>query len=633
MSKIITYRPDIDGLRAISVFLVILFHVDFSLFSGGYVGVDIFFVISGYLITSSINKQILSNSFSFKEFYLRRIRRIIPVLVFVIVIITILAYLFLFPNDFESYSRTVVHTMLSTNNFYLWSASNDYFAKNTEFMPLLHTWSLSVEEQFYLVWPILLLVLHRFLNSNNRVYVVTALLFCTLLLSIYLTGEDKSMAYFLLPARFFEVLMGAILAILWERIPKLTKSINHIVSILGIVLVFIPSIVLTKESAFPGLNAFWPCLGAVLLILSGKEKDSKGVVNSVLEFRGIVFLGLLSYSIYLWHWPIIVFIKYLGFELTLPIVFMVVATTIVLSYFSWKFVEQPFRYTFKYTFSKTLRYILFPSLLIGGLTYGIIDGKDGFPDRFPNLTEFNRKVNFPDEVRSNCYNTHSIGNNRNCNIGVVKNKVDGILIGDSFANHSVYFVDELAKDANMYFDVSAAPGYPLLRNLDFPDTSGDDYEKKRFEYAKKMDIICIAAFWEAMRVDSENYDQILESIKELVALKKNVVIIDHLRMTTEANAHKMKLHKAKMGAQFLKKDLLIPLYERPEKYIVNEIKKRFPSVTIIDLNEVMCVNDKCDYAINEQIVYRDFYHLNVSGARLIAKKYLEEKGNPLRSLQ
>jgi len=633
MSKIITYRPDIDGLRAISVFLVILFHVDISLFSGGFVGVDIFFVISGYLITSSINKQLLNNSFSFKEFYLRRIQRIIPVLVFIMVVITIPAYLFLFSNDFESYSRTVLHTMLSTNNFHLWSANNDYFVGNTEFMPLLHTWSLSVEEQFYFVWPILLLILHRFLRLNTRTYVVGALLICTTVLSIYLTGENKSMAYFLLPARFFEFLMGAILAILWDRIPKLKKSINHIISILGILLVFIPSIVLTKESVFPGLNAFWPCLGAVLLILSGKEKGSKGLINNVLEFRGIVFLGLLSYSMYLWHWPIIVFIKYLGFELTLPIVLMAISATIILSYFSWKFVEQPFRYKFKYTFPKALKYILLPSLIITGLIYGVIDGKDGMPNRFPDLAEFNRKANFPNEVRSKCYDDHKIGNYKECYLGVVKDKVDGILIGDSFANHSSSFVDVLAKDANMYFHESTAARFPLLLDADFPDLFDDDYGNKRFELAKKMDIICIASYWEAIIVDSKNYVQILESIQELVALKKKVVIIDHLRGTSEVNLHKMKLYKAEMGAQFLKKDLLIPFYKRPERYIVNEIKKRFPSVTIIDLNDVMCIDGKCDYELNGGIVYRDFYHLNISGARSIGEKYIEEKGNPLKVLK
>ncbi|PNQ74703.1 hypothetical protein C1T31_00755 [Hanstruepera neustonica] len=632
MSKIITYRPDIDGLRAISVLLVILYHVDSTLFTGGFIGVDIFFVISGYLITSSINKQISNNSFSFKEFYLRRIKRIIPVLIFVLIVVTIPAYLFLFADDFESYSRTVLHTMLSTNNFYLWSANNNYFVGNTELMPLLHTWSLSVEEQYYIIWPILLYILHRFLNVKNITYAVIALLIGTTLLSIYMTGLDKSMAYYLLPARFFELLMGGTLAILWDRIPKFSKPTNHIISIIGILLVIIPSIVLTKMSVFPGLNAFWPCLGAVLVILTGKEKDSKGVVNNLLELKSMVFLGLLSYSMYLWHWPIIVFMKYLGYELTVSMVLSIIAATILLSYFSWKFVEQPFRYKFKYTFSKALLYILLPSLIIASLIYGVIDGNDGFTNRFPNLTEFDKRENFPNEVRSGCYNKLRVGNFEACNIGTTKNKVDGILIGDSFACHTGFFLDVLAKDANLYFNVSSVPGYPLLRNLDLPNNFGDDFANERFEYAKTLDVICVAAFWSAIKIDSENYNRMLEAIEELVALKKKVVIIDHLGMTSEMNIHKMKLNKTKIGVQFPKEDLLIPYSKNAERHIVNEIKRRFPSVTVIDLKDVMCDDGKCDYEVNNQIVYRDFYHLNVIGSRLIAEKYLEEKGNPLRDI-
>jgi len=280
-----------------------------------------------------------------------------------------------------------------------------------------------------------------------------------------------------------------------------------------------------------------------------------------------------------------------------------------------------------------MRNVLLPSILIAVLIYGIVDGKDGFPNRFPSLSEFNRKANFPDELRSGCYNTHQFGNYKVCGVGAVKDKVDGILIGDSFANHSAYFVDVLAKDANLYLDVSAAPGYPLLRNLDFPDVSKDNYENKRFEYTKTMDLICIAAFWEAMQVDSENYYQILKAIGELVALKKDIVIIDHLRMTTEANIHKIKLHKAGIGANFSDGELAVAKYKRPEKYILTEIKKQYPSVTIIDINEVMCADDTCAYMVDNQIVYRDFYHLNVSGAQAIARKYIAEKGNPLKEVE
>jgi len=271
MSKIISYRPDIDGLRAIAVLLVILFHANFKSISGGYIGVDVFFVISGFLITSSINKEMLNQSFSFKSFYLRRIRRIIPVLVFVIVVVTIPASYFLFADDLEKYSRTVIHTMLSTNNFHLWIKGKNYFVENTELIPLLHTWSLSVEEQFYIIWPILLLLLHRFLSYKKRLIVVSIFILGGVFWSIYLTNTNMSMAYFLLPARFFELSMGAGLAMFWLKIPKLNGNVNHILSVLGIILIITPAVLLSKESAFPGLNAFWPCLGTTLLILTGKE--------------------------------------------------------------------------------------------------------------------------------------------------------------------------------------------------------------------------------------------------------------------------------------------------------------------------------------------------------------------------
>ena len=632
MSKFISYRSDIDGLRALSVFFVILFHADLTLFSGGYIGVDVFFVISGYLITSSINKQILNQSFSFKEFYLRRIRRIIPVLAFMIISVTIPAYLFMFPSDFEVFSRTAIHTMLSTNNFFLWNNVNNYFVEYVDLMPLLHTWSLSVEEQFYLIWPILLVILHRFFNLHKRLLFIVVFLVLSILLSIYLTHENISMAYFLLPARLFELLMGAVLAMFWDRLPNMKKNINHLISLLGVFLIILPAILLSKNSLFPGLNAFWPCLGTVLLILSGKQKETQGFVNSLLELKLLVFFGLISYSMYLWHWPILVFIKYLGYEFTKQIVAGAIFVTILLSYLSWKFIEQPFRHKFKYNFSKTLLYILLPCFVIIGGIYAIIDTNDGFVNRFPNLAEFNKKENAPNVLRTECHGNYKIGNYNECGLGVVKNKVDGILIGDSFGNHSSYFIDILAKDANMYFHDNTASGYPLLHNVDFYNkTDNNFYGRKRLEEAKRFDIVCIAAIWEMIKEDSENYQLILKGVRELVDSKKKVIIIDHLRMTNQMNLHKMKVRKVNYGARIPKEDLLIPFNKRPENYIINEIKKRFPTVVIVNLNDVMCADNKCSYEINEQIIYGDFCHLNVLGAKLLAQRYIEQKGNPLET--
>ncbi|MDB4175272.1 acyltransferase [Flavobacteriaceae bacterium] len=637
MSKLLSYRPDIDGLRAISVIFVILFHADLLWIQGGFIGVDVFFIISGYLITRSIDKEMLGNVFSFKAFYLRRIRRIIPVLVFVMLVITIPACLFLFANDLETFGRTALHTILSTNNFYLWIKGSNYFVGNTELMPLLHTWSLSVEEQFYFIWPPILLLLHRYLNLKNRLYFIILFIVIGLGLSVFLASFYPKVAYFLLPARLFELSLGAGLALFWDKIPELSRNKNNGISVVGLLLILLPVFLLNGLSTFPGFNAFYPCLGAVLLILSGKNSHTKGIVNRLLTIKPLVFIGLLSYSMYLWHWPIFSFIKYVGLELTSDKLIVALTSTVLLSYFSWKFIEKPFRYRFKYNFSKTLLVILLPCLLIVGAIYGVLDGKDGFPGRHPTLIEFDKKNNYPSKLRRNCYDVFKVGNCDQCGLGVKKDTLDGVLIGDSFANHSAAFIDVLAKDSGLYFHDSAAGGYPLLYDVDDQTgapTRDTAYGEKRLAYAKKFKTIIVATNWERfLDKQSKNYKLVMATIKELLDLDKNVIIIDPLRTVSQMNLHKMKLLKTNNGSSINKQDLLIPFYKRADDYIVYEIHREYPQVTIINLNDVMCYDTSCNYEIDNSIVYRNGNHLNTSGATLLAKKYILEKGNPLKFLQ
>ena len=599
MSKLLSYRPDIDGLRAISVIFVILFHADLLWIQGGFIGVDVFFVISGYLITRSIDKEMLGNVFSFKAFYLRRIRRIIPVLVFVMLVITIPACLFLFANDLETFGRTALHTILSTNNFYLWIKGSNYFVGNTELMPLLHTWSLSVEEQFYFIWPPILLLLHRYLNLKNRLYFIILFIVIGLGLSVFLASFYPKVAYFLLPARLFELSLGAGLALFWDKIPELSRNKNNGISVVGLLLILLPVFLLNGLSTFPGFNAFYPCLGAVLLILSGKNSHTKGIVNRLLTIKPLVFIGLLSYSMYLWHWPIFSFIKYVGLELTSDKLIVALTSTVLLSYFSWKFIEKPFRYRFKYNFSKTLLVILLPCLLIIGTLYGVLDGKDGFPERHPTLIEFDKKNNYPSKLRRNCYDVFKVGNCDQCGLGVKKDTLDGVLIGDSFANHSAAFIDVLAKDSGLYFHDSAAGGYPLLYDVDDQTgapTRDTAYGEKRLAYAKKFKTIIVATNWERfLDKESKNYKLVMATIKELLDLDKNVIIIDPLRTVSQMNLHKMKLLKTNNGSSINKQDLLIPFYKRADDYIVYEIHRKYPQVTIINLNDVMCYDTSCNY--------------------------------------
>jgi peptidoglycan/LPS O-acetylase OafA/YrhL len=629
------YRPDIDGLRAIAILLVLIFHAGFPFFSGGYIGVDVFFVLSGFLITSLIDTEMKEKRFSFKNFYLRRIRRIIPVLVFIMLIITIPACFFLFANNLEAYSRTLIYTMLCANNFHLHSNAGDYFAENSDLIPFLHTWSLSVEEQFYFFLPAFLLLLHRKFNLQKRLLIIVLLCILGLIFSIYQTYYNPKMAYFLLPARLFELTIGSCLAMYWNQLPDLNRVKNNILSIIGLALIIIPAFSLNKSSLFPGLNAFWPCLGTAILILTGKTEQTKGIINRLIQNKLMVGIGLISYSLYLWHWPIFVLIKYIGINFDGIIRIVTIIVVFILSYLSWRFVEQPFRTTIKFDFKKTILVLFLPSLIAISVIYGVLDAKDGFPERFPKLAEFNQKKNYPNKIRKQCFDKFKIGNCEDCYLGVKKDTLDGLLIGDSFANHTAAFLDVLAKDAGLYIHDSAAGGYPLLNSLNEDGTSkyATEYGIDRLNYAKKFKTIFISANWEGQSSpNSKNYQSIINTVEELIKSGKKIVVFDALRSTSDMNLHKAKLVKAGIKVYFNQKDFSIPFTPRPYNYIVYEMKRKFPSIIVIDLNDVMCKDGKCDLKINNTIVYRNSNHLNTSGAKLIGEKYLKLKGNPLKNL-
>lgn len=636
MSSKMTYRPDIDGLRAIAILLVIIFHSGFSTFPGGFIGVDVFFVISGFLITSIIEKEIKEKRFSFKNFYLRRIRRIIPVLVFIILIVTIPAYFILFANNLEAYSRTLIYTLLCSNNIHLYFNSGDYFAESSDLIPFLHTWSLSVEEQFYFILPPFLLLLHKKFNSQKRFLIILLVCILGLLFSIYQTYTNPRMAYLLLPARLFELLIGSCLAIYWGKLPSLNQFKNNILSIIGILLIVVSALTLNNSSLFPGLNALWPCLGTALLLFTGKTEEHKGIVNKLIQNKIMVGIGLISYSLYLWHWPIFVLIKYSGINLEGSVRIIAIIAIFILSYFSWRFIEQPFRTTLKFDFKKTILVIFVPSLVVIALIYGVLDAKDGFPERHPGLAEFNPKKNYPNKLRRQCFDKLKVGNCEDCFIGVKKDTLDGMLIGDSFANHTAAFLDVLAKDADLYIHDSAAGGYPLMNNIDEKGAPlyPEKYAIERLNYAKKFKNIFIAANWEGLSLPKniKTYHATLKTLEELVKSGKKIIIFDPLRATTDLNLHRAKLVKAKTAVYFSEKDFSITEYKRPDNYIINEIKRKFPSIIIIDFNKLMCENGKCDIELNNTIVYRNSDHLNTSGARLLGELYLKTNSNPLKTL-
>lgn len=333
------YRPEIDSLRALAVVPVILFHGQIPHFEGGYVGVDVFFVISGYLITSIIHREIEEDRFSIVRFYERRARRILPALLFICAIITPLAVVLLMPDQLRNYFQSLFSVALFSSNFLFWWESG-YFGQAAEVKPLLHTWSLSVEEQFYIVFPILLILLHRL---RVRRVALTILVLSAISLAISEIGVRTmpSGAFYILPTRAWELGAGAVIALGALPVARVGRAWCETGSLAGLAMILVAIFTFDNSTPFPGLAALLPALGAGLIIAFARPPTA---VARVLSWRPLVAVGLVSYSAYLWHQPLFVFGRIYFWGTLTPGLFLALsALSLALAYLTWRFVERPFR--------------------------------------------------------------------------------------------------------------------------------------------------------------------------------------------------------------------------------------------------------------------------------------------------
>lgn len=371
------YRRDIDGLRAIAVLSVVFFHAGVDWIPGGFAGVDIFFVISGFLITRIVMEAIVAQHFSLANFYVRRARRILPALYVVIGGVFLLGLLVLLPLELAALSKSILATNLFVSNFLFWKQAG-YFDTAAELKPLLHTWSLAVEEQFYVMWPWFLVFSHR--RAWHLKWVVVILLGVSFIGAVLLLAEMPSAVFYLFPFRAWELLMGAALAA--GYLDNIADSRwRHTCSLMGLGLLLLSVLFLNKALPFPGLNALAPCMGAALLIAAGKD----AIVNRyLLSARPLVLVGLTSYSLYLWHWPLLAYIRVINLG-QLPAVEASVAVGIsmLLAWLTWRYIEQPFRAIGK----QTRPAFLLVKFALSGMLMCVIAGTalayKGFPNRIP----------------------------------------------------------------------------------------------------------------------------------------------------------------------------------------------------------------------------------------------------------
>jgi peptidoglycan/LPS O-acetylase OafA/YrhL len=367
------YRPDIDGLRALAVLPVILFHADFMVFSGGFVGVDVFFVISGYLITAILYREVQAGTYTLAGFYDRRIRRILPALFFMLAVTLIAGLFILLPRELAELGQSSIATALFSSNIFFYLQSG-YFDAAASTKPLLHTWSLAVEEQYYIFFPVALYLIHRWFPR----FVVTAMVagaLISLVLSIALLDRAQSATFYMLPTRAWELFAGGLVTLIAWR----PAAGRNAIAFVGLGMILVAIFGYDEAMPFPGAAALLPVVGSAAIIFAG-EGTLVGRMLALGPLRGI---GLISYSLYLWHWPVIVYARFLyGPELRTGAAIICLAVSFGMAWLSWSYVERPFRRSHGAGHSPR------KSLIAGGASIAIACGislllLSGLPARLP----------------------------------------------------------------------------------------------------------------------------------------------------------------------------------------------------------------------------------------------------------
>ena len=436
-------RKEIDGLRAVAVISVVMFHAGLSGFDGGYVGVDVFFVISGFLITKIIISEMQDGNFSIVNFYERRARRILPALFFVMLCTLPFAVLWMLPYELENYGRSIIAVTTFSANFLFWRESG-YFAGHADEMPLLHTWSLAVEEQYYLLFPIFVIVFWRF-GIKSLTILICLTIAGGLAITEWAYWNRPIANFYLLPTRAWELEIGSLLAILQGTLVPIKKYWNQFGSALGLIFILFAVIFFDNKTPFPSYMALLPVTGSALVIQCAVPGT---FVNRLLSLPPLAGLGLISYSVYLWHHPLFAFARIQSIvPLTSDLFATLVVASLILAWFTWRFVERPFRQ--KELYMRRQIFVGATLTSVVAVTFGfVLIVFDGFINQYP---AYQRQMVSQSPNQRGKY-VRSGYNNRAMNARFSQEKKSLLIIGDSFSQDLYNIISE--SGAFQDFDIS-----------------------------------------------------------------------------------------------------------------------------------------------------------------------------------
>lgn len=628
------YRPDIDGLRALAVVSVIIFHFNSSLLPGGFAGVDIFFVISGYLITTNILKGVEAGSFSLLEFYRRRALRILPNLFFV-VFVTLLAAHFIFqPKDYLELAYSALASILSVANIYFtYFLDTSYFAPGTNQQPLLHIWSLGVEEQFYLFWPLILLLAYKFIKNKKLIGWLAVLLCCASF--IYAEAMIKSnpmFAYYMLPTRAGELLIGGLLAFYLHKVSSSffqthwlsTKLLSWCSAIVGLALIAYSLWFIDENKSFPGINALPSTLGAALIILAGSgSKAESNLISRFLSTKPVVLIGLLSYSLYLWHWPLMAFYRYMYGEIALTSGLVLFALMVIFSWIGYRYVEKPMR-ALNWNVKRTFFVGVFPAVGAAAFAVLLIHLSKGFggywfDDGYKSALAQVQPAPAAYSYDYVCQGRVSDGALANPDCIINGDSEPGILLwGDSNAAHYVGVLGSIAKEAGFSFrNIAHSSCPPFIEGADsFVDESRRANCIRSVEivkrYVNKYSVVVLGGQWSAYSSKNELFFEHLEkTVDSLLLNGKQVVLLGRVP--------RFKNIDNECKAKELKK--LFPVCPSQGDGSTEGINSYLKSVALnrkgvfyMDIDAVVCPAGICDNFMDGVNLYYDTGHLSMIGS-------------------
>jgi peptidoglycan/LPS O-acetylase OafA/YrhL len=606
-----SYRPDIDGLRAIAVLSVVGFHA-FGI-QAGFIGVDIFFVISGYLISSILFSDLQKDQFSLLDFYRRRIKRIFPALLAVLLFCFTLGWFTLLADEFTSLNKHIAAGLAFTSNLVLLGESG-YFDGASHNKILLHLWSLGIEEQFYIFWPLLLLIFWRLRLKLGML--LWGLLLCSFLLNVDLIYSQPSATFYLPFTRVWELLIGAALAyrVAVQNKPFLLGGSSNLNSWLGLTLLIIANIFINDRSAFPGWWALLPTIGAALLISAGSFAWFN---QHILSNRVLVWFGLISYPLYLWHWPMLTFARILdgGRQPSSLVRICMVLLAILLAWLTYRFIEKPIRFNQK-TFFTPAR------LFIVGALFFCISSYIYFNSGLPNRTAAQLKILNDGDIGHDEFRTYLHAKPNYCEYKDVTPAACGekfssfkriiAVVGDSHAEHILLGVsDAMPEVAFMLFDTN--------QTLPFVSSALSNHFFDVIDGNSKIDAVVLVAYWH-LRKDliapgSSYLQEIITTAQKLSNHGKKVFLVDGTPNFSFLPT------KCKYEWPFLRiqqcSEITLFAKQHSQYFADFQEAEKVAPIKLIGLMPLFCSGDTCTMAKDGKLFFRDDNHLSINGSRYI----------------